>query len=47
MREITKAEMLRLYEAELIQDPLAVGNKIYARRVKSEDNEAEVVWCNI
>ena len=46
--QVTKTEMLRLIEAELVSwPPVAVGAKLYAWKLECEDTPAGLVWCDI
>jgi hypothetical protein len=47
MRDVTKAEMRRLIEAQLVEwPPFLFDGKVYAWIVESEDNLAELVRCD-
>jgi len=43
--EISKTEMLRLWEANLLLDHINVKDRVYATVVESEDNPRRKVWC--
>jgi len=46
--QITKTEMLRLIEHELVKwPPIAIGTKLYAWKIGSEDQPAGLVWCTM
>jgi len=46
--QITKPEMLRLIERELVKwPPIVIGTELYAWRIESEDQPGGLVWCTI
>lgn len=49
MREISKAEMFRLYEADMLDQIVNVGDRVLAHNYEGQaDNPRgfEVVWCS-